>query len=310
MIDRNYFHNMTHLQRMLILIGICLIAATAFTMLGYGIINLIYGIQMADMQASMAFTNENVNIGALKILQSMMSIGIFIIPAFIYSWLYSDHPFQYLGLKKAKDNFSLLLIVAAMLLLIPFINTLGEWNSYMKLPSFLSGIEQWMREQEDYLAQATTVLLKMPDIREMFVNIVVIAFLPALSEELMFRGVIQRQFSDWFNNKNVAVILTAFIFSAIHVQFYGFIPRFLLGILLGYLYIWSGSLWLSVLAHFVNNGAAVVFTYLYSQQILTTNPDKVGTEFSDIIIVLVGLAIAIPLIMIIRKRNTILISTE
>ena len=197
-----------------------------------------------------------------------------------------------------------------MLLLIPFINALGEWNSYMKLPSFLSGLEQWMREQEDYLAQATTVLLKMPDIREMFVNIVVIAFLPALSEELMFRGVIQRQFSDWFNNKNVAVILTAFIFSAIHVQFYGFIPRFLLGILLGYLYLWSGSLWLSVLAHFVNNGAAVVFTYLYSQQILTTNPDKVGTEFSDIIIVLVGLAIAIPLIMIIRKRNTVLISTE
>ena len=76
MIDRNYFHNMTHLQRMLILIGICLIAATAFTTLGYGIINLIYGIQMADMQASMAFTNENVNIGALKILQSMMSIGV------------------------------------------------------------------------------------------------------------------------------------------------------------------------------------------------------------------------------------------
>ena len=173
MIDRNYFHNMTHLQRILILIGICLIAATVFTMLGYGIINLIYGIQLADMQSSMAFTNENINIGALKILQSMMSIGVFIIPAFVYSWLYSNHPVQYLGLKKVKDNLSLLLIVATMLLLIPFINTLGEWNSYMKLPSFLSGIEQWMREQEDYLAQATTVLLKMPDFSDMWVNLLV-----------------------------------------------------------------------------------------------------------------------------------------
>jgi membrane protease YdiL (CAAX protease family) len=301
--NRNYFLNMSYVQRLLILIGVCLISATLFTMLGYGWIQLVYGIDASTMQSPDAFTSGNVNIGAMKVLQSMMSIGAFIVPAFLYAFLYDGSAVSFLGLKAPQDKLSFILVTALMLSLIPFINALGEWNSHMSLPSSLSGVENWMRTQEDYLAQATKVLLEMPDARELWINLFVIGFLPALSEELIFRGVLQRNFCEWFQNKHVAVIMTAFIFSAIHVQFYGFVPRFLLGILLGYLFVWSGSLWLSVLAHFVNNGTAVLLTYLHSQQLITTDPDTVGTGMSDWWIILISISFAIPLILLIYRRT-------
>jgi membrane protease YdiL (CAAX protease family) len=108
----------------------------------------------------------------------------------------------------------------------------------------------------------------------------VIALIPAIGEELLFRGVIQ---GSIFKNTNihVAVLLTSIIFSAFHLQFYGFLPRMVLGILLGYSLAWSGSLWLPVLIHFINNGAAVVFAWFSGLDQLPFNQDLIGTEPGD-----------------------------
>src|SRR5207344_1198984 len=97
------------------------------------------------------------------------------------------------------------------------------------------------------------------------INLFIIAFLPALGEELFFRGMMQKLFSQLTKNNHLAIIITSIIFSAIHLQFYGFLPRMVLGIFLGYLLVWSGSLWLPILAHFVNNASAVLFTFLDNQ---------------------------------------------
>jgi hypothetical protein len=97
-------------------------------------------------------------------------------------------------------------------------------------------------------------------------NLFICAALPAIGEEFFFRGTLQQLFNQWFKNKHVAIIVTAFLFSAIHLQFYGFIPRFLLGLYLGYLFVWTGSLWAPIFAHFLHNGISVGIQYFANQQ--------------------------------------------
>jgi membrane protease YdiL (CAAX protease family) len=101
----------------------------------------------------------------------------------------------------------------------------------------------------------------MNHLGDLLLNLLVIAIVPAIGEELLFRGYLQQSFSNWLSNPHVAIIVTAVLFSAIHLHFQAFLPRFILGVLLGYLFYWSGSLWLPILAHFANNAQAVIISY-------------------------------------------------
>ena len=101
----------------------------------------------------------------------------------------------------------------------------------------------------------------MHTIWDLFYTILVIAVVPAVGEELLFRGYLQKKLSNLLINTDIAILITAFLFSVIHLDFHAIIPRFVLGILLGYLFYWSGSIWLPILAHFVNNAQAVIFSY-------------------------------------------------
>jgi membrane protease YdiL (CAAX protease family) len=104
------------------------------------------------------------------------------------------------------------------------------------------------------------------------------AVIPALGEEFLFRGLIQKLFKDLSGNVHAGIILSAILFSAMHMQFYGFIPRFALGVMLGYMMYWSGSLWLPIIAHFINNFLAVITTWAAANGSLKINPDTIGTE--------------------------------
>lgn len=143
-----------------------------------------------------------------------------------------------------------------------------EWNQKLDLPDFLSGFEEWAKSTEEKLEQLTTFLTKFDSISELIIALVVIAILPAIGEELVFRGIIQRELYKGTGNIHVSIWVAATIFSAIHLQFFGFIPRLFLGALFGYLYYWSGNLSLAMLAHFVNNGLMVVAMYFYQKEML------------------------------------------
>ncbi|HEV7423641.1 MAG TPA: CPBP family intramembrane glutamic endopeptidase, partial [Candidatus Paceibacterota bacterium] len=166
----------------------------------------------------------------------------------------------------------------ALIVSLPLINYLGELNSRMSLPAFLSGVEKWMKDSENQAAELTKNFLEMHSVSDVVFNVFMIALLPAIGEEFLFRGIIQKIFSEWSKNIHVAVWISAILFSAMHMQFYGFLPRMMLGVLLGYLLVWSGSLWLPIIAHFVNNAAAVIFTYLFREELMSVDPDKMGTE--------------------------------
>jgi hypothetical protein len=169
-------------------------------------------------------------------------------------------------LKTSFSRQAVLLVLAIMLLINPFIIFIYEWNMSLSLPD-------WMMNYDEKAEELTRLFLQMNSLGDLAFNLLVIAIVPAIGEELLFRGYLQQTFTKWLGKPHVAIIITAVLFSAIHMQFQGFLPRFALGIVLGYLLYWSDSLWLPIIAHLLNNVIAVTFAYpaLSDYEYLTEN---------------------------------------
>jgi len=217
------------------------------------------------------------SINLLKYFQVVQSIGVFVVPPFILGWLFSGQIAEYLYINKTVSLISLILLLVLSFSVSPLINFMGEINSQMQLPDWLSGLEAWMRNTEDKAAELTETFLKVDTIWGLLFNIFMVALLPALGEELLFRGVIQRIFTNWTRSAHWGIWISAILFSALHMQFYGFIPRMFLGVLFGYLLVWSGSIWLPIFAHFLNNSIAVVAMYLIDKQMITHDIEDLGS---------------------------------
>lgn len=171
-------------------------------------------------------------------------------------------------------NISVISIGLAFLITLVFmgVNSIFiEWNSGIAFPD---AFETWARSYEDRAAKLTTFLTEFDSVAQLIVAIIVIAIIPAIGEEFVFRGILQNRFHSLTGNVHVAIWISAALFSAIHLQFYGFVPRMLLGALFGYLYLWSGSLWIAIAAHFMNNAASVLALYAYQQGKLEYDIDK------------------------------------
>lgn len=148
----------------------------------------------------------------------------------------------------------------------------------MTFPHALAGIGEWMKAKETQADQLTEIFLQVKSPGGLALNLLVIALVPAVGEELLFRGLLQRLLGEWTRNIHAGVILTAFIFSAIHLQFFGFLPRFLLGLMLGYLLEITQSLWAPVFAHFVNNATLVILFYLHYNGFITMKMENFGSS--------------------------------
>jgi len=247
---------------LILLLLLIFAGAIIFTLLGAAIAAAVYGLP--DLLKFLG-GDLSANISLTKLIQISSSIGMFIIPAIFFSRLENRDWQSYLKLNSFSPQLVVLTIVI-MYFSVPLLELSVEVNKSMKLPGFLQDLESWMRRQEDQMAELTRQLLTMKTIGSLLINLLMLAIIPAIGEEFIFRGCLQRLFKQLTNNHHIAIWLTAFIFSAIHMQFYGFLPRMLLGAMFGYLLVWSNSLWLPILAHFVNNATAVVTAYVYQQQ--------------------------------------------
>ena len=222
-------------------------------------------------------TNDMNDMSNVKLMQLIQSIGLFIIPPFVMAFLWSENAFVFLRLNSGLRRSTVLYVLVFMLVAIPFINLLSWLNQQIVLPASLSEIEKMMQSSEAQIAILTEKMLNVSTLGALLFNMFLVAVVPALGEELFFRGTIQRLLSDW-KGALFAIWITAFVFSAIHMQFYGFLPRMLLGAFLGYLLLWSGSLWLPIIAHFVNNSVAVVFYYLKFNGVKVIDVETIGTD--------------------------------
>jgi membrane protease YdiL (CAAX protease family) len=164
---------------------------------------------------------------------------------------------------------------AALLIicLIPFLSTIVAWNANVHFPAGLHDFELWARDKETQAGDLTKFLTDFNTPGRLLVGLLVIALVPGVAEELVFRGVIQRNLVRLFGSRHVGVWLAAAIFSAVHVQFFGFVPRFLLGLVLGYLYEWSGNILVSMAAHFTQNAFQLVLLYLAQSRHLPSSLD-------------------------------------
>lgn len=174
-----------------------------------------------------------------------------------------------------------------------------EWNATLELPSFLSEFEQTARAMEDRAMEMTLYLTEFDSFAMFILGFIVIAVIPGIGEELVFRGFLQNYFHRSSKNIHVAIWVSAFLFSAMHMQLFGFIPRLLLGALFGYLYYWSGNLIIPVLAHAFNNGFTVIMMYL--NQLSITNIDIESAESIPLTYILISTVLTGVLIYIFRK---------
>jgi membrane protease YdiL (CAAX protease family) len=149
----------------------------------------------------------------------------------------------------------------------------------------------------------TQAFLKVSTWGGLMANMFVIAILPAIGEELAFRGVLQRIFFGWSRNRHVAIMVTAAIFSLMHFQFYGFVPRFLMGVAMGYMLDWSGSIWVPVLAHFFNNGTSVLLSFLKERNALGFDPDQWGVSGIADPFLIIGIILTAILFYVMHKTK-------
>ena len=247
------------------------------------IISLIVAVPLFGLDSMMSLPtisdlNNPESIRIMKYLQIVQSFGLFIIPPIILGWLFHGKVNDYLHLNKTINSTSLFLILTLTLAAAPFINFIGEMNMKMSLPEWLSGVEQWMKNAEEKAAELTEAFLKTRNIFGLLFNLFMIALLPAIGEELLFRGVIQRIFTNMAKSHHWGIWISAILFSALHLQFYGFIPRMLLGVMFGYLLVWSGSMWLPMAAHFLNNAFAVIAMFMVDKNMLNPKVEEFGSN--------------------------------
>jgi len=305
------------LNQILTLVGVTLACGYVVTLVGTVVVQAITGVQLEALASVSTKTIQQPGLLAfMRGMQLVQFIGLFVLPTWFCAYLFSQQPNRLIGFQLPNLPVYWIFAILIMLISFPFIQLIGELNQQIQFPSEM---QEWFEAKEKSAANLVNALLSMHTPTDLVLNILFIALLAGVGEELLFRGMIQRllslQFGRW-----VGILVAAAIFSAIHLQFFGFFPRFLLGIVLGVLFAYSGSLWVSILAHFFYDAALITAAYF--------NPSMLKSEqtiqLSDLILpAILSLVLSLLLIRIMirlgkkyppaaptyvkaRKRNTFL----
>lgn len=248
-------------------------------LLGFGIIGPLIGLQLSasfydgdvinDLTTLKGTRNPNFFYATMVVQGMTTLLGLIVIP-----WLHlraNQRQLQPFFPPAYRLPMVLALVTLLVFNFILAMSPVVEWNATLRLPESLRWFEEMARAKEDLLAEFTKAATKFNSVPDLLLGLLVIALLPGIGEELVFRGLIQNELWRGSRNIHVAIWVSAVIFSAIHTQFYGFVPRMLLGALFGYLYYWSGNLLVPMFAHLFNNAFGVVDIYLQNRQIIDVN---------------------------------------
>ena len=233
--------------QLLLFIGMAMGIFMIFSLIGMSILSAMTGISIFDVNDTSKWDNANPKM--LTYVRGMLLLqffGLFVIPTLLFAYFSDPKPLQYIGIKKPIKPVYWILGIASLIIAIPLVEYTGLLNRDVNF----GGAQKWMQSMEDEALKQIKFMLAKRTISELITNIIFISLFAGVGEELFFRGVLQRLFIKAFKNPWLGIIVTAFLFSALHIQFFGFIPRFLLGILLGAMYWYSGSLLTAIVAHF------------------------------------------------------------
>lgn len=272
----------TFLLRLLTLVFVLLCGFFVTFMLYFAVLVLQNGFDMNLLENSMREMTTNAT--QIRLLQTLQSFCIFILPPFVLCQIYGVEFKHFLSLRLPNWK-PAVLAVLSIVVMMPLLNVVVAWNADLHLPAAFQGVELWMRASEDAAKMVTDRLMAGTSTLDLAQNLLVVAVLAGIGEELFFRGLLLRLVTDALKAKgpkpwvmHVSIWTIAIVFSAIHLQFFGFFPRMLIGAWFGYLLWWSGSIWVPVLAHFTNNALSTLTVFGQNKGLLTDNPDRWGMD--------------------------------
>jgi membrane protease YdiL (CAAX protease family) len=294
---RTYLKYTQPWQQFLVFIGITLGVSAVTLLIATPLIQSAFNI---PTNAILDLANGKISHPNIKqyliVSQSVSVFCLFIIPAYLFSYFADEQPTQYLGLHRFPKKYFALFIIPLVFLSIPASNIIGIFNQMLPLPKSLI-------ESENMANKAIEKLVVAHSVTDLIVSLIVVALFAAISEELFFRSILQRIMIQWSNNAWKGIIFTAILFSAFHMQFSGFFVRFGLGVLLGALYWYSGSIYTAIAFHFLHNAAGVLIVYFRPSM----DVNKAQTTDSFIAMAVVGVIAIVAIVYILislSKKST------
>jgi uncharacterized protein len=268
--------------QLFLFLGIILLGTIVFMAISFVAAALIFNVPLASVPTLVNQTDTIIGLNVARFLQIGSQLGLFVFPPLFFAWLVSRFPINYLGFRADIKLNQLLPGLILLFAALPLIHALADLNKAMQLPEWLQSIEQWMLEKEDFAGILTERFLGVESIYLLLFNLLMIAVIPGIGEEMVFRSVLQPLLGKLFRNVHIGLVISAFLFAFMHMQFYGFLPRFVLGIFLGYAFLWSGSVWLPVMMHTLNNAAAVIVFYLHHNAWIQTDIESFGSASGNV----------------------------
>lgn len=266
-------------------------------LVGVGLISLTGG---ASALASQGEIDEPTRWIALA-SQGFVHLMMFTVSSMVFILLVekSDLGADYFPSSRFNPWIAVGFVLVLYVLSTPLISYTVDINKAMELPDSLAELEEMFKRMEEAAGEATKLMIAFDSFGQFVFGLFIIAVLPGVGEELLFRGIIQRKIQTITGSGHAAVWIAAILFSATHFQFYGFVPRLLIGLLLGYYYLWSQNLLVPIFAHFVNNATTVTLMYLYNEGVIDLDVDQAG--MTSWIGALVSLVLTIAVLWIFQR---------
>ena len=301
---KGIFSNRSALFQLGILLYFAFIGLLLSPAIGHAVI-YISGLLSGNRPAA---DSPDISFYALHTSQFFSGILIFILPAICTAYFCSKTPAEFLKIKRSVDIKILLLSAIMLLLISPAIDIATYLNSKIYLPEFMSPVADWMQKAEEHAANITEKVLSEKGFFPFVANIFIIGVMAGLTEEFFFRGALMSIIIKKIKKPHAAIWIVAIIFSIIHFQFSGFIPRILLGAYLGYLLYWTRNIWVPVFAHFLNNTIAItgykmgLFQLSHESSALIKTDTDTNDIYITVIVAIVGLALFALCVRKLKKR--------
>ena len=285
---------------------LCFTMVTSLTVIltiGMALTPFIFDIPVDEVTHLFNDSGATINLSLARYLQTLTNIAFFIIPALVAAYLFSRKPIDYLGLRDSASAKWFATALTLIIVAIPGISLLVALNELIIFPESLAELEKWLIQKYENSKNQNAIYLNVYNLGGLFFNIFMIALLPAIGEELIFRGIVHKIFLKMTGNIHFAIILSAFLFSLLHLQFYRLFPIWLLGVLFGYLMVWSGTIWLPVFAHFINNAAIVIAYFLINRGIAPEEIKAMATNTLNVPAIIISIILCSVILWIMYKNK-------
>lgn len=250
MILKKFLSNNILSRQIIIYLFITLVSFIVCTVLSIFLLPFFFDVEYSSLSIIVDHDYNQSVINALKFIQLFSCLGLFILPPFFYGYLSAENIFSNHKISRQV----IILVVAIMILINPFVSFTFFLNQSIDIP-------KWLMFYDQNIYAITKAFLVMNSSVDLIVNLLVLAILPAIGEELVFRGFLQKKIISFSKKPYLSIFFTALLFSVVHMQFEGVLPRFILGSVLGLMFYFSSNIWIPIIAHFINNALIVILSY-------------------------------------------------